>query len=66
MWHVKKLIAVDDAGNTVEVDDSTVTVTLADCVIKIKRSINFDETSPCLSVAVSDLLKIISKTNPSA
>jgi len=66
MWHVKKLIAVDDAGNTVEVDDGTVTVSLADCTIKIKRSINSDETSPCLHVAVSDLLKIISQMNPSA
>ena len=67
MWHVKKLIAVDNAGNTVEVHDNTVTVTVTfKSGIRISRTLPLDDTPPCLSVAVSDLIKIISETNPSA
>lgn len=60
MWRVEKLIAVDDKGNTVEVDEDRVIVTVnVDNGLKISRSLPLDETPPCLSVAVNDLLNFI-------
>lgn len=61
MWHVKTLIAVDDDGNIVEIDDDyvTVTVTLSDTNIKVTRGFLLDETPPCLSIAVDDLINFI-------
>lgn len=61
MWHVKTLIAVDDDGNIVEIDDDyvTVTVTLSDTNIKVTRGFLLDETPPCLSIAIDDLINFI-------
>lgn len=62
MWHVKALIAVDDDGNIVEIDDDYVTVTVtlkSDTNIKVTRGLLLDETPPCLSVAVSDLINYV-------
>ena len=62
MWHVKSLIAVDDDGNIVEIDDdyATVTVTLdSEASIKVTRGFLLDETPPCLSIAINDLINFI-------
>ena len=62
MWRVKALIAVDDDGNVVEIDDdyATVTVTLNfEANVRVTRGFPLDETPPCLSIAIDDLINFI-------
>lgn len=61
MWNVTKLIAVDEKGNRVEIADGrrvTVTVNI-DNGLRISRELLLEDAPPHLSVAVDDLLKII-------
>ena len=61
MWHVETLIAVDDDGNSVEIDEDVIVVSmLIKNGIRISRELPLDETPPCLSVAVDDLIKTLS------
>lgn len=62
MWRVKALIAVDDDGNVVEIDDdyATVTVTLdSEANVRVTRGFLLEETPPCLSIAIDDLINFI-------
>lgn len=62
MWRVKALIAVDDGGNVVEIDDCQlkITVTLkSDTNVKVTRGLLLEETPPCLSVAIDDMINLI-------
>lgn len=62
MWHVEKLIAVDDEGNTVELDDEIVNITVnLNNGLRITRTLPLAETPPCLSIAVNDLINYIAE-----
>ena len=62
MWRIEALVAVDDDGNVVEIDDDYVRVTVtlnSKTNIKVTRSFLLDETPPCLSIAIDDLINFI-------
>ena len=62
MWRIEALVAVDDDGNVVEIDDNYVRVTVtlnSKTNIKVTRGFLLDETPPCLSIAIDDLINFI-------
>ena len=64
MWKVFMLAATDPFGNTVAIDDNKVTIAaFAGDGKRISRKIKLEETPPCLSVAIDDLIKLLAKEN---
>ena len=58
MWQIVMLAATDPFGNTVLIGDNEITIAaFAEDGKRISRKIKLEETPPCLSVAVDDLLK---------
>ncbi|MBR1646028.1 MAG: hypothetical protein IJ685_04530 [Selenomonadaceae bacterium] len=64
MWNVVLLVATDQYGNSVTIDQDKVKIAaFTDNGARVSRKILIDETPPCLSVAVDDLLKQLTKGN---
>ena len=60
MWNVSFLIATDQFGNSVTVTtDDIVIAAFTENGKRISRKIKLEETPPCLSVAIDDLLKLL-------
>ena len=58
MWNVFMLAANDPFGNTVLISDNEITIAaFSKDGKRISRKIKLEETPPCLSVAIDDLLK---------
>ena len=58
MWQIVMLAATDPFGNSVAMGGNEVTVAaFAKDGKRISRKIKLEETPPCLSVAIDDLLK---------
>ena len=65
MWKVETMAAFDENGNYVTILDNKITVGVR---TKKKntliRKFKVNETPPCLSVAVADLIKLLAKEAP--
>ena len=58
MWQIVMLAATDPLGNSVAIGGNEVTIAaFAEDGKRISRKIKLEETPPCLSVAIDDLLK---------
>ena len=65
MWNVVLLIATDQFGNSVTIDQDKIQLAaFTENGARVSRKILIDETPPCLSVAVDDLLKSLAHTKP--
>ena len=63
MWEIETLMAGDESGNYVTLVNGKLTVNVKTKSAKIFRVVELKETPPCLSVAVSDLIKLLAKEN---
>ena len=61
MWYVNKLIATDDFGNYVVLENGQVVLSASTDLGRMYRNFELDENPPCLSVAVSDLLDLLAE-----
>ena len=60
MWQIFMLAATDPFGNSVAIGGDEITIAaFAKDGKRIYRKIKLEETPPCLSVAIDDLLKWI-------
>ncbi|MBR2518522.1 MAG: hypothetical protein IKE46_01850 [Selenomonadaceae bacterium] len=60
MWNVFMLAATDPFGNSVAIGGNEITIAaFAEDGKRISRKIKLEETPPCLSVAIDDLLKLL-------
>ena len=58
MWQIVMLAATDPFGNSVAIGGNEITIAAFDKNGKrISRKIKYEETPPCLSAAIDDLLK---------
>ena len=58
MWQIVMLAATDQLGNSVAIGGNEVTIAaFVEDGKRISRTIKYEETPPCLSVAIDDLLK---------
>ena len=64
MWKIETLMAGDESGNYVTLVNGKLTVNVKTKSAKISRVVELKETPPCLSVAVSDLIKLLAKEAP--
>ena len=58
MWTINTLVALDDEDNFITLAGGKLTIhVVKDHKFKISRVIDVEETPPCLSIAVDDLLR---------
>ena len=63
MWKITHLVATDENGNYVIVENEKLIVsTFADSG-RVYRNFELKETPPCLSVAIDDLIKQLADKN---
>lgn len=59
MWKVNRFVATDEFGNYVVVDNDKVILATVTASGRVYHNLELKETPPCLSVAVNDLLNLI-------
>jgi len=62
MWTIETLIAADENDNFVTITGKKLNFAVTVDKLKICRSIELDETPPCLSIAVDDLIKLVTRS----
>ncbi len=62
MWQVNKLVAIDQNDNYIVVENGKVVVSTLTTSGRVYRNFELKETPPCLSVAVNDLIKLLTDT----
>lgn len=64
MWTIEQLVAVDDNGNFVTLAGGRLVLQiLKGTTFKISRVIDVKDTPPCLSIAVDDLLRQVTRND---
>ena len=58
MWQVNKLVAIDQ-NNYIVVENGKIVISTSMDSGRIYRNFELNETPPCLSVAVNDLIKLL-------
>ena len=61
MWTIDTLIAADENDNFVTITGNKLNFAVTVDKLKICRSLKLDETPPCLSIAVDDLIKLVTQ-----
>lgn len=59
MWRVNRIVASDENGNYVAVENEKVVVSTLTNSGRVYRNFELKETPPCLSVAVNDLITML-------
>ena len=59
MWRVNRIVASDEKGNYVVIENEKVVVSTLTSSGRVYRNFELKETPPCLSVAVNDLIKML-------
>ena len=61
MWYVNTLIATDDFGNYVMLENNQVVLSASTDLGRMYRNFELAECPPCLSIAVADLLDTLAE-----
>lgn len=59
MWNVNRIVASDENGSYVVIENEKVVVSTLTNLGRVYRNFELKETPPCLSVAIDDLLKLL-------
>ncbi|MBR2520448.1 MAG: hypothetical protein IKE46_11815 [Selenomonadaceae bacterium] len=59
MWQINKLVAIDQNDNYIVVENGKAVVSTLTNSGRAYRNFELKETPPCLSVAVNDLIKLL-------